>query len=87
MRRLFVQTDAVVAVVERLHPVVVDLHIPEIAVGHLIDLDQQCLVISQSPVRVVIENVRVAPHRLAQCLVGGGQLIGVLLITLSPVGE
>ncbi|MNR53000.1 hypothetical protein D3C85_1729410 [compost metagenome] len=33
LRRMFVQADAVVAVVQRLHPVVVDLQVPEVAVG------------------------------------------------------
>ncbi|CAD5378346.1 hypothetical protein OF001_U30147 [Pseudomonas sp. OF001] len=85
--RMLVQADAVVAVVQRLHPVVVDLQIPEVAVGHLIHFDQQRLVVGQVPVAVVVEDVRIAAHRLAQRLVGRRQLVRMRLVALGPVGE
>ncbi|MCY1426815.1 hypothetical protein D9M71_426440 [compost metagenome] len=84
---MLVQADAVVAVVQRLHPVVVDLQVPEVAVGHLVHLDQQRLVVGQRPVGVVVVDVRIAADRLAQRLVRRWQMVGVSLVALGPVGE
>ncbi|MNP51753.1 hypothetical protein D3C76_1460980 [compost metagenome] len=50
-------------------------------------MNHQRLVLGQRPVRVVVENIRIAAHRLAECLVGGGQLIAVRQVALAPVGE
>ena len=57
-----------VAVVERLHPVVVDLQVPEAALGHAVHLDQQRFVLFEGPVAVVVEDVGVSAYGLAQRL-------------------
>lgn len=85
---VFVVVDAVITIVERFHPVVIDLQIPEIACRDVVKFDEQRLVGFQLPVAVIIKNVRITARRLTDGLVGRRQRIPLLrLVALRPVGE
>src|ERR1051325_6670880 len=55
---VMIHGNRVVTVVERLHPVIVDLEIPIIATRRR-DLEEESFVIGQLPIAVIVANVRI----------------------------
>ena len=83
---MLVEGDVEEPVVQRLHPVVVELEVPVVAGGRG-GLDHQRLVGLEPPVGVVVGDVGVAPHRVREIGVEAGELVDVLLEALGPGGE
>ena len=61
-REMLVRVDPVVAVVQRLHPVVVQLEVPVLALRRH-HLDNERLVLRHCPVAVVVGDVGIAARR------------------------
>ena len=76
-----------VAIIERFHPIIVDLNVPSFARWNVADLYQQGFIWQQPEVTVVIGDVGIPSHGLTKGLVPQGQLIRVLLELLAPSGK
>jgi len=75
--------DLVVPVVERLHPVIVQLKVPREA-RRRFGIDDQCLVLSELPVAVVVAYVGVASSIVRSLLIEEWKGVDVLSETPCP---
>ena len=82
-----IDANAVIAVIERLHPVIGQLKVPGPALPGRSELNKQSLIFRQPPVTVVIVNSRITPGTQAHLLVIGGQLIKVSTELIHPLLE
>src|SRR5260370_42566435 len=74
-RRMIVDANAKISVVERFHPVVVDLKIPVVAIRDAWKFDYQRFVGRQPPVGMVVKYIRAATSLLTDRLISRRQLI------------
>lgn len=81
---MFIDRDTVIAVVEGLHPVIIDLKIPGLALGYALESNAEGLVRLKSEVSMVVENIGVSTDGLAERLIPQGQGVGVLDDLLAP---
>ena len=82
--RVAVHVRAQVAIIERFHPVVVELEVPDFAFGHR-RLDQERLVGPERPVAVQVMYVRITTRGMVEALFDRRKRVGVAWNTLNPV--
>ena len=83
LRGVFVDMDIVEAVVQRLHPVVVELKVPGVAFGGR-RFDHERLFGTQVPIRVEVTDVWITPCSDRRFVVELRQLVRVSLEALRP---